>query len=199
MTYTDILLDGNWRPVFGNAATIEQAQATTPNDDTYLQGLQMQYNNTLANGGQSALMRAIEQDNAKTQPTNNAGNNTVDFMLRLNSVGKYQNPYQNNNKDTSAANTVYAASNTVTNNAADNTANAMTAQRALNLLQMAQQAAAMRPISQQLAVGWGEAAKNAEYGNLIRAMTNAQQAQASETGRVAMMANNPLINGTARV
>ena len=173
--YTDILLSsGYFPPIFGQASTIEQARAVTPDNSAYIAQLQQQYDNALANNTQSALQAALAKDEAKTTPRNSNGSN--------NSAAN--NSATNNSATTSTGNTTQAG---------------MNAERALNLLQMAKQAATMRPISQELAVGWGQTARNAELANLYRAIDNARQGQANEAARMSTMMNNPLINGTARV
>ena len=198
--YTDILLaNGHFPPIFGQAASIETAQAATPNNNSYLTQLQKQYNNALFNNTQSPLQTALSQDEATRNNTTQQPSATSTLHPDYSKTelwATYGDTY--NMKPRITSNTQNGQNETSTGATGSAAQQGMTAERALNLLQMAQQAAAMRPIAQQAAVQWGEQARNAEFANLFRAIDTAKQGQVNEAGRMATMANNPLINGTAR-
>ena len=70
--------------------------------------------------------------------------------------------------------------------------------RALNLLQMVQQAEAQKPISQSLAQGWGQTKDAATQAIQNIANQYMNKANAAEGARQAIAAQNPLIAGTAK-
>ena len=188
-TDTDFAALGGFRPVFGNALSLEQAAAMAPPAATsYLEDLAKQYQDAYNKEYGDSLTKEVA---AATTPEKLTGKEQYNLWLR----GLLYPNHEYNDKLAAKASGQTATNATNTDSG---TTDGMTAARAKNQLEMALQAQAMRPVARGAAVDYGQTAKNAELSSLVRAALGLNAGRANEAARMATINANPLINGTAR-
>ncbi len=178
--FLENLLSAPYPTVFGNAMTMQEAQAANPSGAGSLDALRQQYE-----ADQAALLAAANRVGAAQTAQAPARQSYMLPVERLMDIWSGRGPTQAAQISQEDARKAQEAAQ----KAAD---------RSLNQYLLAQQAAASRPAAQQQAVNWGQMAQAAENRMISQAADAARNAIANENARMATLAAHPLLGGGIR-
>lgn len=184
--FLENLLASPYPAVFGNAMTMQEAQAA-PAGAGSLDALRQQYERD-----QAALLDAAKRvGTAQAAPASTKTYNAGQFLRSM--------PYEQAMKF--AEEVILKKNQGTTTTGTQTTAQGSleeaqkAADRSLNQYLLAQQTAAARPASQQQAVNWGQMAQDAENRMFGQATNAAMNAIANEDARMGTLVAHPLLGG----
>ena len=180
--FLENLLSTPYPTVFGNALTMQEAQAANPAGAGSVDALRQQYE-----ADQAALIDASNRLGAmqsSTRKSINQANIPPSMREYLGDRFLAWKGMNNSNQLEEAQRAQEEAQKAV--------------DRSLSQYMMAQQSAASRPASQQQAVDWGQMAQAAENRMIGQAADAARTALANENARMATLAAHPLLGGGIR-
>lgn len=169
--FLENLLASPYPTVFGNAMTMQEAQAANPSGTGSLDALRQKYE-----ADQAALLDAANRVGAAAQTP--ARQSPVERLIYAQIAQTGEQTAQDEARKAQEA----------AQKAAD---------RSLNQYLLAQKAAS-RPAAQQQAVNWGQMAQAAENRMISQAADAARNAIANENARMATLAAHPLLGGGIR-
>lgn len=179
--FLENLLASPYPTVFGNAMTMQEAQAANPSGAGSLDALRQKYE-----ADQAALLAAANRAGAAQAAAQTPARQS--YML----------PVERLMDIWSGKGSTQAAQTSQDEARKAQEAAQKAADRSLNQYLLAQQAAASRPAAQQQAVNWGQMAQAAENRMISQAADAARNAIANENARMATLAAHPLLGGGIR-